>query len=66
MAALGAIRPELLVRPVGWRCPDSAVCGSAGQRLERGKPYRVTSGESVYVAADHRATNPPRSPYLRK
>src|SRR5438067_897099 len=47
-------------------CPDSAVCGSAGQHLERGKPYRVTSGESVYVAADHRATNPPRSPYIRK
>jgi hypothetical protein len=30
MAALGAIRPELLVRPVGWRCPDSAVAAVPG------------------------------------
>jgi hypothetical protein len=25
MAGIGAIRPELPVRPVGWRCPEAAI-----------------------------------------
>ena len=28
MAGIGAIRPELPVRPVGWRCPFSVIARS--------------------------------------
>jgi hypothetical protein len=45
MAGIGAIRPELPVRPVGWRCPFSVIARSES-RGSRGAVENRHSSES--------------------